>query len=89
MNEKFPASGNILETVRVFETLLSEAEKTLHCFNYQVVKILDKISDLCIDSQQWNKALEYCERSLQGYLKFYPKYHPSTALQLYRIGKYN
>ena len=35
----------------------------------------------------WNKAIHYCTRSLDGYLKYYPKYHPSTAIQLYRIGK--
>ena len=76
------------EALRVCEDLLTEVENILHGHNYQVIKIVDKISDLCIEMGLWNKAIHYCMRSLGGYLKYYPKYHPSTAIQLYRIGRY-
>jgi hypothetical protein len=76
------------EALRICEELLREVENMLHAQNFQVIKIVDKISDVCIEMGLWNKAIHYCKRSLDGYLKFYPKYHPSTAIQLYRIGRY-
>lgn len=76
------------DALLIYENLLHEADDTLHSHNYQVIQIVDKISDLCIEMGLWNKAIHYCKRSLDGYLKFYPKYHPSVAIQLFRIGEY-
>ena len=76
------------EALRIFENLLHEVDDTLHSHNYQVIRIVDQISDVCIEMGLWNKAIHYCKRSLDGYLKFYPKYHPSIAIQLFRIGEY-
>ena len=76
------------EALRIFENLLHEVDDTLHSHNYQVIRIVDQISDVCIEMGLWNKAIHYCKRSLDGYLKSYPKYHPSIAIQLFRIGEY-
>ena len=76
------------EALRIFENLLHEVDDTLHSHNYQVIRIVDQISDICIEMGLWNKAIHYYKRSLDGYLKFYPKYHPSIAIQLFRIGEY-
>ena len=81
-------SEKLSETLSMCEDLLTEVQKTLHDFNYQVIRVLDKVSDICIELGVWNKAIHYCKKSLDGCLKFYPKYHPSTAIQLYRIGEY-
>lgn len=77
------------KALTVCESVLNDVQETLHCLNYQVLRIVDKASDICIEMGHWHKALDYCRKSILGYKKFYPKYHPSLGLQLYRIGEIN
>ncbi|XP_028395252.1 histone-lysine N-methyltransferase SMYD3-like [Dendronephthya gigantea] len=86
-NQATSHSENLSKELNVLEQLLTDVDAILHSQNYKVLKIVDKISDICIGMGLWNKAIYYCKRSLDSYLKFYAKYHPSTAIQLYRIGK--
>ncbi len=88
VDQRTNQTEDMTEVLRICEDLLTEVNTILHAHNYQVIKIVDKISDVCIEMGLWNKAIHYCKRSLDSYLKFYPKYHPSTAIQLYRIGRY-
>lgn len=76
------------ETLRICENLLHQVEDTLHAHNYQVIRLVEKIYDVCIGMALWDKAMHYSKRLLDGYLKFYPKYHPSIATQLFGIGEY-
>ena len=75
------------QALRICKDLLTEAENVLHPENYQILKTVDKISDICIELGQWQEAVTFCKKSLDGYLKYYPKFHPSTAIQLYRTGR--
>ena len=89
INELVGQQDGPSKALGICECLLNDADKILHPLNYQVLAIIDKISDLCIEMSLWNKALYYCKKAILSYQKFYPKYHPSIGLQLYRIGKQN
>ena len=68
------------------EETLNHQQKVLHHHHYLVVATLDSAMDSCIGLQLWNKALAYGLKGLEAYEKFYPKYHPSVGIQLFKIG---
>ena len=85
--KKLQKSGESSQILELCEQTLQEQSSIFCDLNYLVVQILDCAMDSCIALQLWEKALAYGLRTLEAYRRFYPEYHPSTGIQLFRIGK--
>ena len=68
------------------ENILAKLKENLHQNNYLVSLTTAITMDGCIALGDWNKALTNGLQSLQAFEKFYPRYHPSIGIQLFKIG---
>lgn len=80
-------NGKSEQILKICEQTFQEHSRFFSDLNCFVVNLLDCAMDSCIGLQLWEKALAYGLRTLAAYFMFYPKYHPCTGIQLYRIGK--
>lgn len=59
----------------------------IHPYSYCCIQSADRAMDSAIETGQWAMALKYGLETLEGYKLWYPLYHPSLAVQLFRVGK--
>ncbi|XP_046547592.1 histone-lysine N-methyltransferase SMYD3-like [Haliotis rubra] len=79
-------SGDPETRLRVCKELLRK-QRVLSPFNVYRVKTLDQAMDACIDSQQWEHAVDFGQQTVQPYMKLHPPGSPTVGIQLLKLGK--
>ncbi|XP_067662654.1 histone-lysine N-methyltransferase SMYD3-like isoform X2 [Haliotis asinina] len=79
-------SGDPETRLQVCKELLRK-QRVLSPFNVYYVKTLDQAMDVCIDSQQWEQAVDFGQQTVQPYVKLHPPGSPTVGIQLLKLGK--
>ncbi|ELU10312.1 hypothetical protein CAPTEDRAFT_158133 [Capitella teleta] len=66
---------------------VSEMRAILHPYNVHFIKLCDLSLDACIETSQWDDALELGRLTVVAYRFYYGELHPSVGILLFKIGK--
>ncbi|XP_065830200.1 histone-lysine N-methyltransferase SMYD3-like isoform X2 [Oscarella lobularis] len=77
-------AGNYSEALSTLESYIKST--VLHPFSYYVVQCIDKAMDCCIETEKWEKALDYALMTIEPY-KMFTQCNPVVAIQLFKVVK--
>ena len=63
-----------------------EASELIPNDSVEMVKCNETLFDGFIENQNWTNALKCGSSLLEGYLSYYPRYHPITGIHLFKLG---
>ena len=82
---------NAEQSASSFDALLHATEEAMKYVDSSAIELIqcqDALFDDCIRMQKWDLAVKYGLHVLEGYLVYYPEFHPVTGIHLFKLGEF-